>query len=244
MIQLVLSLTTQRRFTFRNLVIHEGLATAAAALESVYVPNGPPFPPVFLYGPTGTGKTHVLNALALLLEERCNEEFRQMKLVGPVGDPQRFPDLERLVAGSEIPEEAPWGVALDDAHLLDPKERAHLWNLSNKLTRAGGPLIIAALHSPDETFGHDPHLKSRVTAGLVYRLEPPEDNVRVLILDKLARDRNIRLAQDVCNYLVTRKSRNVKELERIIEILDRASLQLKRRITIPLVKLMEKDGYL
>lgn len=244
MIQLVLSLNTPRRFSFENLVIHEGLSSTVAALQSVYVPNGPPFPPVFLYGPTGTGKTHVLNALAQLLEARCNEETCHMEQVAPEGDPPRFPDLERLVAGSDGSEREFCGVTLDDAHHLEVEEQAHLWNLSNKLTRSGSPLIIAALTSPEDTFGRNPHLKSRVTAGLVFSLGPPEDNVRVLILDKIARDRNVRLAQDVCNYLITRKSRNVKELEKIVEVLDRASLQLKRRITIPLVKLLEKDGHL
>jgi DnaA-homolog protein len=149
-----------------------------------------------------------------------------------------------LVSGPSNSDFELCGVALDDAHLLDEVEQAHLWNLSNKLTRSGGPLMITARTSPDETFGGDPHLKSRITAGLVFGLEPPEDNVRVLILDKIARDRNIRLGREVCNYLVTRKNRNVRELENIVEILDRASLQFKRRITIPLLKLLEKDGHL
>jgi DnaA regulatory inactivator Hda len=244
MIQLVLQLATPRRYTFRNLVIHEGLGNAVAALQSVYVTGGRPFPAVFIHGPSGTGKTHLLNALVSLLATSCDEELHHMELVSPVGDPQRFPDLERLVSGPGGSETELCGVALDDAHLLDEQEQAHLWTLSNKLTRSGSPLIITAQTSPDDTFGSDPHLKSRITAGLVFSLKPPEDNVRVLILDKIARDRNIRLGRDVCNYLVTRKPRNVRELEKIVDTLDRASLQFKRRITIPLVKLLEKDGYL
>jgi DnaA family protein len=239
MIQLVFQLATPRRYTFDNLVVHEGLGNAVAAFQSVYIAGGRPFPTVFICGASGTGKTHLLNALVSLLEPFCGVE-----LVSPVGDPPRFPDLDRLVSGHSDPEAEICGVALDDAHLLNREEQAHLWNISNKLTRSGGPLIIAAQTTPDDTFAGDPHLKSRITAGLVFSLEPPEDNVRVLILDKIARDRNIRLGREVCNYLVTRKPRNVKELERIVETLDRASLQFKRRITIPLVKLLEKDGYL
>jgi DnaA-homolog protein len=60
----------------------------------------------------------------------------------------------------------------------------------------------------------------------------------------MARDKNVRISREVCAYLVSRKSRNVKELERLLDILDRASLELKRRITIPLAKTLEKDGLL
>jgi chromosomal replication initiation ATPase DnaA len=79
---------------------------------------------------------------------------------------------------------------------------------------------------------------------LVLELTPPEDPVRMLILDKMARDKNVRIPREVAGYLVTRKSRNIKELERIVDILDRKSLQLKRRITVPLIKLLEEDGLL
>lgn len=213
-----------------------------ATLQSVYHPDGRPFPPVFLYGPPGTGKSHVLRAVSALIETGCAPERRRVELIRAQGDPPRFPDLSRLVSEDDTCERDLCGVALDDAHELNAEEQLHLWNLSNKLTRTGSPLIVAARTAPDEAFVEDPHLQSRITAGLVFRLEPPEDNVRVVILDKIARDRNIRLARDVGNYLVTRKSRNVKELENILEILDSTSLQLKRRITIPLVKSLEKEG--
>jgi len=79
-------------------------------------------------------------------------------------------------------------------------------------------------------------------AGLVFGLKSPEDRARIMILDKMARDRNIRIAPDVTHYLVTHKSRSIGELAAIIEALDMASLQSKRRITVPLVKILEKDG--
>jgi len=60
----------------------------------------------------------------------------------------------------------------------------------------------------------------------------------------MAKDRNVRLPHEVANYLVTRKSRNVKELERLMEILDNESLRLKKRITLSLVKYVEQEGLL
>ena len=133
---------------------------------------------------------------------------------------------------------------VDDAHLANEEDSAHLWSLSNKLTRSGAPLILAARTPPEEIFPANAHLRSRIVSGLILALEPPEDPIRMLIVDKMARDKNVRISREVCAYLVSRKSRNVKELERLLDILDRASLELKRRITIPLAKALEKDGLL
>jgi chromosomal replication initiation ATPase DnaA len=54
----------------------------------------------------------------------------------------------------------------------------------------------------------------------------------------------VRISPDVTHYLVTRKSRNVNDLATILDILDRSSLELQRRITLPLIKLLEKQGSL
>lgn len=159
-------------------------------------------------------------------------------------EPQkRFAALEELIS-QEGSVESLEAVAVDDVHLMDAEEAKMLWTLSNKLTRTGAPLLMASLFSPDELFLHDEHLRSRIVSGLVLQLEPPEDAVRMLILDKMAGDKNVRISREVAGYLVTRKSRNVKELQKLVDVLDQTSLQLKRRITVPLIKMLEKEGVL
>ncbi len=242
--QLVLPLTTPPRFTFESLIIHEGIRTAVSTIQSVYGTGDLPLPPLFLHGPPGTAKTHILTALASLLDSRFASEARVSKFISAVGDPPQFPDLKSLVSEAEDRIQSLCGVIVDDAHLVDEEDSAHLWSLSNKLTRSGAPLILAARTPPEEIFPSNAHLRSRIVSGLVLGLEPPEDPVRMLIVDKMARDKNVRISHEVCAYLVSRKSRNIKELERLLDILDRASLQLKRRITIPLAKMLEKEGLL
>ncbi len=153
-----------------------------------------------------------------------------------------FAGLEELVSGPDEVQTDVCCVAVDDIHLLPVDRWTQLWSLWNKTTRWGCPLMMASRSAPTEVFQDDPHLTTRVTSGLVFRLDPPEDHIRLLILDKMARDRHVRISRDVCNYLVTRKSRNVKELERLLDILDHTSLELKRRITLPLIKIMEQEG--
>jgi chromosomal replication initiation ATPase DnaA len=244
MTQLLLALTTPPRFTVESLIVHEGIQTAVATIQSIYGTGEPPLPPLFLHGPPGTGKTHILNAVASVLDSRFAEQGCKIKFISATGEPPRFPDLEALVSDTRDHAQDLLGVIIDDAHLANEEDSAHLWSLSNKLTRSGAPLILAAGIPPEEIFPDNAHLRSRIVSGLVLGLEPPEDQIRMLIVDKMARDKNVRISHEVCAYLVSRKSRNVKELERLLDILDRASLELKRRITIPLAKVLEREGLL
>jgi len=242
--QLTLSLFTPPRYTFDNLVLHEGIEAAISAVRQVFGRTGTPVSSVFLHGPAGSGKTHILRALAADLEQA--QPQRSLVLVEAVSRNglSTFPLLHQLVAGPENTNDAPSVIAVDDVHLLGEDDAAALWTLFNKLARSATPLIMTSRAAPDAIFGDNPHLASRITAGLVFALRPPEDDARLLILDKMARDRNVRVPSEVSRYLVAHKSRNLKELEGILDVLDESSLELKRRITLPLVKMLEAEGRL
>ncbi|MCX5861594.1 MAG: DnaA/Hda family protein [Deltaproteobacteria bacterium] len=244
MTQLLLPLYSPPLFTFGNIVVHEGIEKAVSTVRSVYGSGDRPFPYLFIHGPHGTGKTHILKAIVCLLKQRTDLGAGIVKFLTPEGDPPRFENLKDLAFADEMTGYEIRGLVIDDLHVLGQDDTLHLWNLANKLTRSGAPLIMSSLHSPEEVFFNNPHLKSRVTSGLVFILEVPDDSIRTLILDKMAKDRNVRLPHEVANYLVTRKSRNVKELERLMEILDNESLRLKKRITLSLVKYVEQEGLL
>ena len=115
-----------------------------------------------------------------------------------------------------------------------------MWPISSPET--GAPLLATSEFAPESLFADNSHLKSRLLSGLVFALDLPDDRARLLIMDKMVSDRQIRVSPDVYSYLVRRKSRNIKELEKLFETLDAASLESKRRITIPFIKLLEKDG--
>jgi chromosomal replication initiation ATPase DnaA len=242
--QLLLPLTTPPLFTFDNIIMHEGIQRAVSTVQSVYGSAERPLPYLFIHGPHGTGKTHILKAVASLLQARADKGPETVKFLSPVGDPPRFDDLEKMARANEEETCENYGLVIDDLHLVGQEDALHLWNLANKITRWGAPLVMSSLHPPEEVFSNNPHLRSRVISGLVFALEVPDDSIRALILDKMAKDRNVRLPQDVATYLVTRKSRNVKELGRLLAIVDTESLRLKRRITLSLVKSIETDGLL
>jgi DnaA regulatory inactivator Hda len=242
MTQLLLPLQTPPRFTFESLVAHEGISKAVSTIVSVYGDPERLLPPLFLYGPPGTGKTHILYAAGSFVALGRDGKESTLKIISAHGGTVLFSGLEELASGSDDMRNDVSCVAIDDIHLLSVDRWPQLWNLWNKTTRWGCPLMMASRSAPTEVFQDDPHLTTRATSGLVFRLDPAEDYIRMLILDKMAQDRHVRISRDVCNYLVTRKSRNVKELEKFLDILDQASLELKRRITLPLIKMLEEQG--
>jgi DnaA regulatory inactivator Hda len=242
MTQLLLPLKTPPRFTLESLVSHEGISQAVATIVSVYGEEDRTLPALFLYGPPGTGKTHLLHAAASLAARTRSHSEATLRFIPAHGNASPFAGLEELVSGPDDMQHEVSCVAVDDIHLLPVDLWTQFWSLWNKTSRWGCPLMLASRPAPSEIFQDDPHLATRVTSGLVFRLDPPEDHMRMLILDKMARDRHVRISRDVCSYLVTRKSRNVKELEKLLDLLDRMSLELKRRITLPLIKLLEQQG--
>ncbi len=227
--------------TIDTLVLHQGISAAISAIQNVYGNGARPFPSLFLFGPPGTGKTHIITALTQLLAGRF-PGHSTVKVVTLAGFPRRATALKDLALKTDEELAAMSCVAIDDVHLIQSEDQAPLWNLFNKVTRTGAPLLMAARLSGEEVFSENPHLSSRINSGLVCALDPPQDQDRLLILDKMARDRSIRIPHEVSNYLVTRKARNIKELARALEVLDLASLELKRRITLPLIKMLEADG--
>jgi DnaA regulatory inactivator Hda len=241
MTQLVLPFETAHQYTFDNLVVHEGIESALAAIQSAYQTRQRPLPSLFLHGPSGTGKTHILKALLSEIAKDTAGDNVGTVYVSPLGSLLPFDNLARISSGMWESAQKICAIAVDDVHVMSQDDTAHLWNVFNKLTRSGSPVLVASREPPENLFHGNVHVKSRITAGLVLKLDLPDDGARLLIVDKMARDRNIRISEDVCRYLVTRKLRNVKELERLIDILDHTSLELQRRITIPLVKLLEHE---
>jgi DnaA regulatory inactivator Hda len=240
--QLALPFGAPTRMTFDTLVVHEGIEAAVATVRNIYGNGERPFPSLFLYSAEGTGKTHIINAVAQLLKNRSFSTHTVVEAAALGAFPHKLPTLKDLVLKTDEELSKMCCIVFDDIHLIQDQEHADLWNLFNKMDRIGAPMLLAAHSSAEEIFPHNAHLRSRINSGLVFHLDPPQDQDRILILDKMAKDRSIRIPQEVSNYLVTRKARNIKELAAVLEILDQTSLELKRRVTLPLVKMLEADG--
>ncbi|MBW4055040.1 MAG: DnaA regulatory inactivator Hda [Proteobacteria bacterium] len=175
---------------------------------------------LYLYGPSGSGKTHLLRSIA-------GSRFPYLSLREPLAP-------ERLVtifcsAG---------GLVVDDLQEMpdDPDLRRALWQLFNEFHTSGRTIAMAGALPPRELSNMDDHLTSRLLWGLVARLDTSDDNSRRMIIKKVADDHQIRIPDDVVDYILATTSREVGALITFFHQLYRFSMAEKRRITLPLAR--------
>jgi len=171
---------------------------------------------VYLWGAPGSGKTHLLRAIAA----RAAESGRSTAYVqGPRWD---------LIEGAAV-------LAVDDVQALDAAGQLRLFDLCNELRACGGVLAAAADRPPaDLRLRED--LRSRLASGLVLHVQPLSDEEKVQALKAHAGRRGIALGEDVTDYLLKRVSRDMGTLVAALDALDRLSLELKRPITLALAR--------
>jgi DnaA family protein len=197
---------------------------ALAALESAAAGRGEPF--LFLYGLSGTGKTHLLQG-ACLAAARHGRKSHYCPLGLPGLAPGVLEDLERLDL-----------VAVDDLDRIAGQgdwERA-LFDLFNRLRERGRALVTAAATAPDALGLGLPDLCSRLQWGPRYRLLPLDEPACETLLLVVARGRGLVLAPEVVRYIMTRYPRDPASLLDLVGRVDALSLREQRQPTIPLVR--------
>ncbi|MEM1403299.1 MAG: DnaA regulatory inactivator Hda [Pseudomonadota bacterium] len=217
--QLALQMSLDDENTWDNFYARGALE---ALLKAVQSPNAEPLS--FLHGPAGSGKTHVLQAL-------CHATEGAVYL--PLGELKEMPadallaDLEQsaLIALDElesIAAEAAW--------------EEGLFHLINRARQAGSPVWCAASKTPLELGIALRDLSSRLAGGVVWAMPACNDEDLRAVLHHRGQQRGLKLEDAVIAYISSRERRSLDQLLSSLEKLDQASLQLKRPITVPLVR--------
>jgi chromosomal replication initiator protein len=213
--------------SFENFVVCDGNAGALEFSRRIADPDDPENL-LYLYGPHGSGKTHLLKAIGQFPAGQpdasatpyltCRELFTTDSLFG-------------LFASAGV-------LIVDDLHLLpdDAALRAALWQIFNDFHSSGRTVVMAGLLPPRELPFLDDHLVSRLLWGLVARVDVSDDHSRQMILRKIAADRQVRMPDDVIDYVLMTTSREVGDLIGAFEAIYRLSMASQRRITLPLAR--------
>ena len=182
---------------------------------------------VYLWGRSGTGKSHLLQAsCTAAAKARLNIAYI------PLGEaeslsPQMLEGLEDLAL-----------ICLDDIDSIagNSEWEQAIFHLYNKLRDVHTPLLITAQHSPKGSPIQLPDLKSRLAWDHVYHLLPPDEKTALLAIRGRARSRGFELPDEVSDYLLKRVARDMHNLFAILDRLDKASLIAKKKLTVPFVK--------
>lgn len=164
----------------------------------------------FLQGCTLAAMDQGLNAVYINLKEQCPEDF-----------------IARLST-------ADW-VCIDNIDAANPTQQQELFDLYNQIKQTQTQLIVSAASLPNQlTLLND--LKTRLSLAVKFTLESLTDEQKTLVLQSKMRDKNIHINAKIYPYLFKHYSRDLNELLDGINQLDEASLQIKTKITIALVK--------
>ena len=181
--------------------------------------------PTYLWGESGSGKSHLLQAVHSALMEKGVS-------VGCLDAQQQ----DRLVF------EESWGaVMMDDVHLynLEQQQVAFNWFVNALTPKSGSPRwVLAAGALPPADLKLRDDLRSRLGWGHVYALQVLSDTERRAVLRQEADSRGLFLSDEVMSYMLSRFTRDLSSLMTLLDHLDQFALQTQRAITIPLIKSM------
>lgn len=206
-------------FSFDSFVPCEGNAAALRFALRIADPSDSEYL-LYLHGPSGSGKTHLLRSIA-------GSNFPYLSLREHISP-------ARLASAFH----AAGGLVVDDLQHMpdDPDLRRALWQLFNEFHTSGRTIVMAGAFPPRDLANMDDHLVSRLLWGLVARLDTSDDSSRRMIIKKVADDHQIRIPDDVVDYVLATTSREVGSLIAAFHQLYRFSMAEKRRITLPLAR--------
>ena len=204
------------RYTFESFVIGSSNRFAHAAALAVAEGPAKAYNPLFIYGSTGLGKTHLLHAIAHYIGEHSpgmsvryvtseafmNDFINSLKDKTIDGFKQRYRHYGMLL--------------IDDVQFLEGKERIQeeFFHTFNTLYEAGSQIVLSSDRSPREIATLEERLRSRFEWGLITDVQPPDVETRIAILRKKVNTDGIAIPDpEVLTVIAHRVSTNIRELE-------------------------------
>jgi chromosomal replication initiator protein len=226
------------RYTFDRYVVGNNSQLAHAACQRVADAPAGAYNPLFIYGDTGLGKTHLMHAIGHAIQQRWpdrsvayipSEQFTNEMIAAIQGG--RTPQFRQRYRQIDV-------LLVDDVHFLGNKEgtQEEFFHTFNSLYDAQRQIVITSDRPPQEIPGLQERLVSRFEWGLVSDIKPPDFETRVAILQKKADEDQLVIDEDVITYIARNRKTSVRQLEgAVIKLLAYSSLT-RREINLDLAR--------
>lgn len=227
------------RYTFENFIRGENnqLATSAA-MAVADNPGKTRYNPLVIYGPTGLGKTHLVQAIGnrVLQHNRnarvlyTNSEKFTMEYINAI-QTNRLPEFTQFYRTVDV-------LVVDDIQFLGGKERTQdmFFHTFNALHQAGKQVVLTSDKQPKDLADVDERLISRFQWGLTADIQPPDFETRMAILQQKAQEEGVDIPGDILEYIARHVTTSVREIEGcLISLLAKVTLD-NRELTLDLAK--------
>ena len=231
------------KYTFETFVIGSSNRFAHAAAVAVAEAPAKAYNPLFVYGDSGLGKTHLLHAIGhyaqslyhgvkvryVSSEEFTNDFINMIRDGKQDGFRRRYRDVDVLL--------------VDDIQFLENKEgtQEEFFHTFNTLHNASKQIVISSDRAPKRLVTLEDRLRSRFEWGLITDVQPPELETRIAILRKKAVQEGLNAPPEALEYIASRISTNIRELEgALIRVTAFASLN-RQSVDLQLAEIVLKD---
>ena len=228
-------------YTFENFVVGDSNQFAFLSAKAVSEQPGKIYNPLFIYGPTGLGKTHLLQSVG-------NFCLNGGKMVICVTSEQFITDftynlnnhsMERFrekYRNCDV-------LLIDDVQFLGKTDKIQeeFFHTFNELHAKNGQIVMTSDRQPKLLKGFEDRLKTRFEWGIIADITPPELDTKIAIIKKKCEFDKIYLDKDVINYIATNMGDNIREIESAIINLNAYARLMRQEITLEFAKNILRD---
>jgi chromosomal replication initiator protein len=232
-----------QRYSFNSFVVGSFNELAYSASQAIIKKPGV-YNPLFIYGSTGLGKTHLIQATGNKLQEvfpnttifyTSSEKFSQ-DYVNALKN-NKINQFKNRYRNYDI-------LIMDDIQFFSGKEKLQeeLFHLFNILYDRGKQIIFSSDKHPNYIIGLEDRLRSRFSAGMIVDVNKPDYESRAALLKTKAADKGIGVGEDVVDFLATNIEGNIRELEGILNAVTIQTEIRNRKLTVQEVKSLIKNN--
>ena len=235
------------KYTFDSFVIGSSNRFAHAAALAVAEAPAQAYNPLFIYGSTGLGKTHLLHAVAQYVSEHSSSlsvryvtsEAFVNDFINSLRDKSRIEGFKQRYRTYDV-------LLIDDVQFFEGKERfqEEFFHTFNSLYEAGSQIVLSSDRPPRDIATLEERLRSRFEWGLITDIQPPDLETRIAILRRKVKVDGINIHDEqVLTFIASRVSTNIRELEGALTRVVAFSSLTGRPMTVELAQDVLRDVF-
>ncbi len=231
------------KYTFENFVVGPFNELAQAASFAVSESPGNIYNPLFIYGKTGLGKTHLLQAAGNEIRNKIKDKnilyIQAQKFISEVVSAIRNGKMDSFKEQYKDIDV----IIIDDIQFLSGKEKTQeeFFHIFNELYEKNKQIILSSDRPPKSINALTDRLRSRFEGGMITDIDYPDTETRAAILKKKALEKDFNLPDDACSYIVENIQKNIRELEGVLNKLIIHQKINKKEINLETTKSLLKN---